>query len=1020
MKNREEVMAESGLLKIVKELEKDLVDFVEEEVQELEGAGGKKSKYSERFQGDVLGKHDPYGEDAGDHEAHALESGIPDPEHGAEWFPAVSGIKAGKTAARQTGSKGGLAGAESLTRQASINGDDSAGDAAQFPLKPASAPDPQETLEGSLKIKKKTDNAGMRGEDAADAETRAAGQSKGSDLPQGNDVRRGGGSSSPTDNPTSSSEEGTEGEPKSRSETARGTSDSNMTSAERKELTKAPPKAGKSSGEDMSPEDSHAPLEDNSDLPEREAFNSSQEIERETFRRKAPILVADLREVSRKGKKAKEKKEILRGIRRTLEKPHKLYRDPKRLIAARSGDPQQLHLSLKRHGRSIETIDDSDPQDISADPSKLESVRSNHRLAIRHMIDMGQQYGKDPFEGIDPADVQAVVEHHAAEHPHRKHKLPYRPRRSVGEESLALENDGNHHRRGRGVDPSNDEDLRFGDEGGEAFEGYPKLREARDIDIDTDFPRGHRLTHRRKKRRYPQPYRNDDNPNDLQLAADSLQYMADQVSDDYELSEDAPLHRKRAHAAKKMLRCINRVRSFQEDPAACEGAFIDEASEEGVDIGGLSPDEIESRYYTLKKVSAHYEKKKKHRHSKDTENGRESDTSYRGAHHGSYSSQKKHTHHKNHHSQHYERGRGSSEDEIYDSENSGHHKKHSHHKKHFVHYEDAGQDAVIGEGYPSESSDIEMNLPQNQFPDASVYPKGAEGDVYVQVTASNGLDDDQSNLDNNDDNEGDLFDEIGGAISTIFSDDEEAVSEVAGAAQGIEKAAAGAEQAVEGVESAVGEAEKAVEGVESAVGKAEQAAEGVEKAVGEISEVEGELSKVESIGAEAETAAEDIEGMENAEGDFAKMLNFCSNPIDNLTKGDNLLSGIGDLAKNPDEVINQADSLIGAGAAAVKGIATGSSGGDMLGSIMGMVSQLAGGGDNEAPAGDSDDNPNEGSNLSNRRSMEMTGQFASGEDPSAERPEGFSKLKDSSSGNTSEDPTPSEFENAELYGDEYN
>ena len=38
------------------------------------------------------------------------------------------------------------------------------------------------------------------------------------------------------------------------------------------------------------------------------------------------------------------------------------------------------------------------------------------------------------------------------------------------------------------------------------------------------------------------------------------------------------------------------------------------------------------------------------------------------------------------------------------------------------------------------------------------------------------------------------------------------------------------------------------------------------------------LSKVENIGAESETAAEDIEGMENADGDSAKMLNFCSNP----------------------------------------------------------------------------------------------------------------------------------------------
>jgi hypothetical protein len=1008
-------MADGGIVKIVKELEKDVIDFVEEEVHEFEDGDDKSSKYSEKFQGDVLGKHDPYGEDDGDHEAHESESSIPDPEHGSEWFPAVSGIKSSKSDLKKVVAKTASTGEVDPKKQGATNKEDGTQEVGQEATSASEVKsgDAAEEIVGKVNVgavrqntkgerddltTSKASNAGL-GDDETPHNSKEKKTSEGDDLSTGD---------------ASAGVEGAEnfGIVKGRKrEDARldasastdGEGDSDSTASSEHEQD------AKSSATESSAADTES-LEDVSKSADPASLSpdSPQAIERETFRKKAPILVADLREVSRKGKKAKEQKEILRGIRRTLEKPHKLYKDPKRLIAARSGDPQKLKLSLKRHGRSVEPIDDSDPRDISVNPAKLKAVRSNHRLAMRHMIDMGEQYGKDPFDGIDPGDVQAVIEHHAAKHPHRKHKVPYRPHESLDNEgdssdvSTVDENLDNADLAGESADPDDDGSVDVGDEESddtdEISEDYPKLTESQNLDVDDEEGSIRRLKVRKKKRKYPKPYRDDDNPSDLQLAADSLSAMAADTADDGSLEEDAPTHKKRAHAAKKMLRCVNRVRSFQQDPAACEGAFVDEAVEDGVDVAGLSPDEIESRYYTLKQVAVHYEKRKKKKHHKDrkTPDGDELDGD--------------------------------------DPEFQSYKKKH-HNKKYQDRYIDREDDYEVDDD-DYEDDDIEMSLPENQFPDSSVYSQSNTGmgtDDEPDTSSDDSGDDDKDN-----DN---IFDEIGDTISSIFGDDEEgaeeAVSDVEGAVEGVEGAVGEAEQAAEGVETAVGEAEQAVEGVEGAVqgaeeavsdvegavGEAEQAAEGVETAVGEISQVEGELSQVETIGAEAETAAEDIEEAENAEGEVAGMLNFCSNPVDKLTNGSNVLAGVGDLADNPDDIINKAEGLIEGGQDAVGGMANGSSSGDILGSIMGIVGQITGGDDS-----DSDDSTQDGSSDDDSGGgglidgiVGMIGQFTGGGGnpaPSTETTDSTAQAASIEGG--AGDATPEEFANADLYGDEYN
>jgi len=1007
-------MADGGIVKIVEELEKDVINFVEEEVHEFEDGDDKKTKYSDKFQGDILGKHDPYGEDAGDHEAHAAESDIPDPEHGSEWFPAVSGVKAGKSASKKAVAETASTGEVGPKKQVTTNKEDGTQEVGQEATSAfeVNSGDAAEAIVGKVNVGAVKQNTKGEHDDLTTSKVSHAGlgdregphKPKEKKTNEGDDLTTDEASVDAEDAEDSGVVKGRKREDAKLDASASidGEGDSDSTaSSESAEGDRA------SATEEASSETQS--VEDVSESADLRGYSpgSPQAIEQETFRKKAPILVADLREVSKKGKRAKEKKEILRGIRRTLEKPHKLYKDPKRLIAARSGDPKKLELSLKRHGRSIEPVDDADPQDISVNPAKLKAIRSNHRLAMRHMIDMGEQYGKDPFDGIDPGDVQAVIEHHAAAHPHHKHKVPYRPHESLdndgdssdistGEETL--DNEGLAE---ESADPDDDGSVDVGDEEsddtGETFEDYPKLTEAQDLDIDDGVKGIQRSKLKKKKRKYPKPYRDDDNPSDLQLAADSLSAMAADADDDAVLlEEDAPVHKKRAHAAKKMLKCINRVRSFQQDPAACEGAFVDEAVEEGSEVAGLSADEIEDRYYTLKQVAVHYEKRKKKKHHKDRKipDG----------------------------------------DELYgdDPEFQSYKKKH-HHKKHHVRYDDREE---YDDDDDYEDDDIEMSLPENQFPDSSVYSQSNTGmgtDDEPDTSSDDPGDDDKD-----DDN---IFDEIGDTISSIFGDDEgeteEAVSDVEGAVEGVEGAVGEAEQAAEGVEGAVQGAEEAVsdvegavegvegavEGVEGAVGEAEQAAEGVETAVGEISQVEGELSQVETIGAEAETAAEDIEEAENAEGEVAGMLNFCSNPVDKLTNGSNVLAGVGDLADNPDDILNKAEGLIEGGQDAVGGMASGSSSGDILGSIMGIVGQITGGGDS-----DSDDSTQDGSSDDDSGGgglidgiVGMIGQFTGGGGnpaPSTETTDSTAQAASIEGG--SDEATPEEFANADLYGDEYN
>jgi hypothetical protein len=1076
-------MAGGGIGKIIKELEDDVVQFVEKEVHELEGVAddGQKSVYSDKFMGDVLGKHDPYGEDNGDHEAHASESSVPNPDAGSEWFPATPGVKGGTKAAAKQGANDQKKAdqRDPQEKQKTTDTSDGKKDVADGTVGSSTA---SATQRGKKQQQTQNPSAAVvTGGDgvpqARSAAKREVGQpaaAKAEDV-SGEQVDTDGGDGQSTGEsitkkklgqaaraePTDADNDGAHSD--DTADTTGYSADSVGDNEQVTSATQANPGfrtsvgAARSNNEhvdrrgaavdngagDGSPQQSADVNNDKKDAnadetppPEEQSVedvedspglspDSPQAIEREAFRKKAPSLVADLRDLAQKGKKAKEKKEVLRGIRRTLEAPHKLYRDPKRLIAARSGDPQRMRLSLKRHGRSVEPIDDSDPQDIAADPIKLQAVRTNHRLAIRHMIDMGQQYGKDPFDGIDPADVQAVVEHHVAEHPHRKHKTPYRPPEdldvdaeqadnSEAEEADRAEGDDEAERDdeatnsasavGNGDGSSDDSDQQ--DEEDSEYPDYPRLADADSLDTDDSSVSIRSSRSKKKKRKYPRPYRNDDSPNDLQLAAEPLSRMAANAGDETDISEDTPVHKKRAHAAKKMLKCVNRLRSFQQDPLACEGAFIDEAVEDGADVAGLSADEIEGRYYALKKVSTHYQKKKKNKHRKHRSS--ESDD-YKAQYDG--------------------------DDEAYDEHS--HKKKHHHHKHREAYSDDDETDDYASDSYDeSEISDVEMNLPQNQFPDTTVTQQAdtsnADGDDNSQASDDTG--------DNDSDNGGSIFDQIGDTISSIFGgDEEEAVEDVEGAVGETEQAVQETEQAVESVEGAVGEAEQtvqnvegavqeteqAVEGVEGAVGEAEQAAEGVEAAAGEISQVEGELSEVESIGSEAEAAAGDIEEMENAEGEVAGMLNFCSNPMDKLTNGNNVLAGVGDLSDNPDDILNSAESLISGGQGAVDGVANGSSSGDIFGSIMGFASQIMGGGngDDGSQDGGAADDSSSGDNDLLGGVLGMVGQFMGGgndsPDPAASSP---SNANSDVIAQTSDDAEayPEEFANADLYGDEYN
>jgi hypothetical protein len=932
-----------GVLNVIENLEQKVVNLVEEGVDEIEGKGDKKSVYLETFQGEVLEKYDPYDDDDGDHEVHASESEVSDPANNAEWFPAVKGT--GKATPVSAPSSAGGRGTDPGTVKARSKDGATGKDRGA-----ASSSDGDGGDTGTSDV----DGGQGAGSDAANASSKnssnskngskdgaTGGQGRGADAASSSN---GGGG----DTGTSDADGGQGAGPDAAN--ARSKNSSNSRNGAKGNHGRGADAASSSDGVGGDTGTSDADAGQDSDPAAAEETDSQGGAADTVFDKKAPSLIADLNNLTAKGKKAKLQKETLRGVRRILEEPHKIYKDPERLAVARSGDSDNLRHSLKQYGRSVEPNDYSDPQDISADSKKLEDIRANHNKAIRGMIDLGQQYGKDPFDGIDPDDVQDIIEHHAAKHPHRKHNAPYVPPASASDDDGSSSEDSSEND-SSGASAGNDSpEDNSGDEGAESPK-YPKLDEAKDLDPDNPKD-AEGLTHKRKKkkRKYPRPYSNNDTPSDLQLACDSLNEMAaagsdgerntdgDDSEDNNAPSDDAPLHKRKAHAAKKLLKCLNRVRSFQQDPASCEGAFVDDASEEGANIAGLSPKEIEQQYYGLKKVSTRY-KERMNPQPADTDDDDEDAV-------GTDSTVDDEDESRSGDNENSDADTAASSVEETGVEGTGYD------SNALIHGEgDVGED---------ETPDIEMALPQNQFPN-----------TVVSTTDTNGQTSDTGDQDSSESEDStDPVSQIEGMLPGLLSTRE--VSDVEGAAASIQVVAnniATVEGDISEAESLGSEAKSAVEGVAASIqavkdkistvkgdiseaesleseakSDVEGAAASIQKAKNNISKVEGDLSEVESLGGKAKSATSKIEGLKGAKAKYSKMINLCSNPVDNVTEAENVLSSVGDLAKNPDAVINQAESLINVGCSGISAITSAKSPKDALTNLMGVATQLNGSG----------------------------------------------------------------------------
>ncbi|MBH1989897.1 MAG: hypothetical protein I8H80_01830, partial [Alphaproteobacteria bacterium] len=131
---------------------------------------------------------------------------------------------------------------------------------------------------------------------------------------------------------------------------------------------------------------------------------------------------------------------------------------------------------------------------------------------------------------------------------------------------------------------------------------------------------------------------------------------------------------------------------------------------------------------------------------------------------------------------------------------------------------------------------------------------------------------------------------------------------------------------------------------------------------------------------------------------YSKMINLCSNPMDDVTEAENVLAGVNDLAQHPDAVINQANGLISAGQAGISALASAKSPEDAMGIMTGMAAQLSGGGSDDSTddtSGNSDgsDSPDSTSNAP------------------------VENVDDGSGTNNGTENTPAEFTNAGMYGD---
>ena len=932
------------------------------------------------------------------------------------------------------------------------------------------------------------------------------------------------------------------------------------------------------------------------------AAELSHTIEAERANQKLPSLKRDLEKTVAKGKEAKLRKEELRGVRRTLEKPHKLFKDPERLAAARSGDETRIRQSLKRHGRSIEPKDDSDAQDISANPKKLKEVRGNPNKAIRCMLDMGQQYGKDPFDGVDPADVHDIMEHHAAQHPHRKHKAPYVSPKSLNDKddddslgdsdddaSARLSSDGGYtvfgarnvgsgthgsaygarkrkkhgssHADGDdssddgdgsgddsfdasqsndsddgeaeaeatiypkiddavrldpnnplmldmgqqygkdpfdGVDPAdvhdimehhaaqhphrkhkapyvspkslNDKDdddslgdsdddasARLSSDGGYTVFGarnvgsgthgsaygarkrkkhgsshadgddssddgngsgddssdasqtndsddgeaeattYPKIDDAARLDPDNPT-HTHTLRKKdsKKRRAYPKPYADSNNPSDLQLACESLAEMVkangsgdnsqddDQGNDDSD--EDTSLKVQRTHAARKMLKCLNRVRSFQQDPLACEGAFVDEAADDGVTISGLTPHEIESRYYLLKQISLARASHDDDSTDEDDDDEDVPDVPDTQNDDGNKAS----TRNTATYQADAEEDDGGDEEDDDDSDSSS-----------------RNTNVIINNGSAaddeSEIDDIHVALPSNQFSNMTVRGSNAVSDDSDDGDSDDDSDDsDSSGSGSRDDNSDDSD-----TTSSGSSDDNSDDSDSSGSGSRDDNSDDSDSSGSDG--GGGNPSDGAASAVAGAVGDIENAAQAVQGVQGAISQVEGALSDVENAGSQAKSVLSSFKsgGVGGASKELSGAFNLCANPMDTITKGENLLSSVGNLAQNPDQIISKANSLVQAGVQGVSAIASAKSPEDALNGVLNLTNQATA----EIDAGAQEVSDASGSD-SDDDSSDTGDDSDSGSDSS-------SSNDDSASSDDSDDEdTPQEFANADQYGDD--
>jgi hypothetical protein len=1130
-----------GVVDFIEGLGKKGLTFLEEEVESIEGVGDKKGVYPSTFKGEVLEKHDPYDEDDGDHAAHGAETEVPEAKQDAQWFPAVKKAgttKVAAVAAPGTGSpvanpKDGDKGQDGSASGQVATGSDATSDsnnpsAANSTVDPlsgtkntagagAGSPKGAASGDGAGSRPTATDQAADSNADAkvarrnngasstaasgskdpltatddtdaaagnADAANSAASLEDDGALTSKRSPPAGGGSSVPASRKGASATQAADNSPDpnaddagaeddSASDASRSDSEarkSQRTNANKRNDVKDPENAEDGTASDDASKDTDADADAEEESPSHDSAST-------VFDRKAPSLIADLDDLASKGKKAKAKKETIRGARRTLEEPHKLFKDPERLQAARSGDPETIKHSLKRHGRAIVPIDDADPQDISADPTKLEAVRSNPNKAIRAMIDMGQQYGKDPFEGVDPADVQAIIEHHAAEHPHRKHKVPYVPPAASDDDSEDSEDDANvegadahtdaiktrsnKRKKTKQDDEADAEPDDFsgeddananndsGDAGSESDEdeapSYPKLDEAADLDPDDpdNDPTPPRKRNK-KKRSYPKPYVNNDDPSDLQLACDSLSTMAsggngsaDSQDDDDEVSDDAPLHKKKAHAAKKVLKGLNRVRSFQQNPEACEGAFVDEAADEGAEVAGLSPDDVEDHYYALKAVSVSYKALSDPQADDDADDtptkqqdaddaADEDDSEYMADDDSSEESNAEDSD---------DEGHDDGDSDNDDDDPPSHAKKKSHKKsKHAAHarqddtYADSGNSSgyssnVIinqGDAYTNTATpDIEMSLPSNQFPNTVVYATDPNDpslnvdptqDAQTDPSAGGGSDDPMSQM-------------MGMAMGLLggSGDGSDPTTQVTGMLTGLLSNPAEATAL-----------EEEATGLVSGLSGAEKTAESMEGAVGKLSKTEKELAKVEAAGSKAASASSKIGKLKGEKAKYAQMINLCSDPRDEVAEAENALSTVNELAQHPDAVINQADALINVAQQGIGALASAKSPEDAMAAMMGMAAQLSGGdGEDGSGAASPDDgsgaaiDPNTGLAIDPATGLEFdpttglaydpaTGTMI---DPTTGAPVNPNNAQ-SQQGNANAQAVPAEFANAGMYGDE--